>query len=402
MNILLLGNGFDLHHKLPTKYINFLHTVDFLSKNTTTEFKTIGDVFGNSKLFSIDKEIKESYELYKDVYDKVELDKDAIDRLRSMAKSNMWYSYLSNSIKEDITWIDFEQEISRVVECFRRLLSEKSPTIVFRGRLKDEGLVYIAKTFDFYLDPNRSGVVVGGQKVKDEYVVCSPIGSENKIIDKQKIVDVLYSELEVLAEGLKIYLKCFVESIVKLIANNKAFDNWKEAFESVDKIISFNYTNTCEKIYEKEVIHLHGSIDSKIILGINPDESDMLGTVDTLFMPFKKYFQRVINKTDDGYIGTINDIVDMNIICKLVVIGHSLDTTDKDIIEQLFSCADQIYVLEYNKTDAFRHIKNLVKMFGKSDFDSMRNRQKLVFAPLLIDMKDLIWSDIVTLDPIVF
>ena len=30
MNVLFLGNGFDLFHKLPTKYINFLNTVDSL------------------------------------------------------------------------------------------------------------------------------------------------------------------------------------------------------------------------------------------------------------------------------------------------------------------------------------------------------------------------------------
>jgi len=32
MNVLFLGNGFDLHHHLPTKYINFLNTIDSLSQ----------------------------------------------------------------------------------------------------------------------------------------------------------------------------------------------------------------------------------------------------------------------------------------------------------------------------------------------------------------------------------
>ena len=30
MNVLLLGNGFDLNHMFPTSYINFLNTVNFL------------------------------------------------------------------------------------------------------------------------------------------------------------------------------------------------------------------------------------------------------------------------------------------------------------------------------------------------------------------------------------
>ena len=33
MNVLLLGNGFDLNCGLPTKYINFLQIVDFLEQN---------------------------------------------------------------------------------------------------------------------------------------------------------------------------------------------------------------------------------------------------------------------------------------------------------------------------------------------------------------------------------
>ena len=52
MNILLLGNGFDLYHKLPTRYDNFLHTVNFLINSYTKEMTTIADIFGQ-EIFSI-------------------------------------------------------------------------------------------------------------------------------------------------------------------------------------------------------------------------------------------------------------------------------------------------------------------------------------------------------------
>ena len=48
MNLLLLGNGFDIYHKIPTKYENFLHTIEFLKKSYNSDMKTIGDVFSNS------------------------------------------------------------------------------------------------------------------------------------------------------------------------------------------------------------------------------------------------------------------------------------------------------------------------------------------------------------------
>ena len=74
MNILLLGNGFDLYHKLPTRYDNFLHTIDFLVKNYKPEMKTIADVFGDSRIQKEDAFIYECYLKHKEVYEKIALE----------------------------------------------------------------------------------------------------------------------------------------------------------------------------------------------------------------------------------------------------------------------------------------------------------------------------------------
>ena len=58
MNILLLGNGYDLNYKLPTSYRNFLLTIDFLTKHNLENIHTVGDVFGNPDLNTQDKFIK--------------------------------------------------------------------------------------------------------------------------------------------------------------------------------------------------------------------------------------------------------------------------------------------------------------------------------------------------------
>lgn len=50
MIVLLLGNGFDLNHKFPTSYINFLNTVTFLRETDREKLSTVGHVFGNEKL----------------------------------------------------------------------------------------------------------------------------------------------------------------------------------------------------------------------------------------------------------------------------------------------------------------------------------------------------------------
>ena len=118
MNILLLGNGFDLYHNLPTKYINFLNTVIFLKNNSLVNIKTIGDIFCCEKLNSRDKEIYKSYNEYKEIYDRVEIDLNDLNDLIKLAENNMWFSYLSSSLEKDMTWIDFEKEISAVIKSF--------------------------------------------------------------------------------------------------------------------------------------------------------------------------------------------------------------------------------------------------------------------------------------------
>ena len=50
MKVLLLGNGFDLFHHFPTRYIDFLSVVNFLIENYNSNFKNVGQVLGNQQL----------------------------------------------------------------------------------------------------------------------------------------------------------------------------------------------------------------------------------------------------------------------------------------------------------------------------------------------------------------
>lgn len=74
MKVLLLGNGFDLNHKFPTSYINFLNTITFLRETDRDKLSTIGHVFGNEKLQKKDSFIKECYKKHSRIYDGVTID----------------------------------------------------------------------------------------------------------------------------------------------------------------------------------------------------------------------------------------------------------------------------------------------------------------------------------------
>ena len=90
MNVFLLGNGFDLHHKFPTSYLNFLNTMKFLTEKYDDSFDTVAHVFGNEELQNKDNFIKECYEQHSRVYKITVLPEDKIKDMITHIKDNTW------------------------------------------------------------------------------------------------------------------------------------------------------------------------------------------------------------------------------------------------------------------------------------------------------------------------
>ena len=88
MNILLIGNGFDIYHNFPTKYENFLHAVDFLEKNYNETMQNVSDVFSNKKLQDVDGFIEECYKVHNESYKKSDLNRERIIKLIELKNTN--------------------------------------------------------------------------------------------------------------------------------------------------------------------------------------------------------------------------------------------------------------------------------------------------------------------------
>lgn len=390
MRVLLLGNGFDLYYKLPTKYINFLHTVSFLVENYTEEMRTVGDILGHPRLQEVDNWIRDSYEANKAFCDRAVFDQKEVEHLIKLAEGNMWYSYFLRFVGKNITWIDFEKEIGTVLsgiresfqaDCAGRLFSASS--LVMEHTLRN---------FDFYADP------VGRHnfKFKLEFLLEEPTGSGNYVIDTKKIIERLSESLDGLAEMLQIYLSQFAESIVKELAKEDRSEDWLAQLRA-DKVLSFNYTNTYEKLFPgSHVEHIHGTTRREIVLGINPDADDVLDTVDTTFLPFKKYFQRVVRKTDLGYLALVHHIRGeygpRDKFVALTAMGHSLDVTDKDVIMEMFSLATQIAVIYHDQQALSSYVNKLVQIYGKEEFDLLRLEKDLRFLSIDTDIDRYLYS----------
>ena len=376
MDILLLGNGFDLSYSLPTQYINFLHTVDFLVNHYSESMQTSGDVFSDRRLQEADGFIVKCYEEHKRVYDNAPLQRENILSLIEKAKENLWFSYLLKSVHKNIKWIDLEREIGTVILGIQKSfeVTKRIFTLSSLGALSS----HVLETFGFYL------VRLNGPSVqfKADYIVENPAGSRNYALDTARIAEELSLSLYELVEMLRLYLLEFVDRPVSLFDKEDYESAWFAELQP-DYVVTFNYTRTYEMFQPNtKVLHIHGEIEDKIVLGINPDDSDEITSIDTTFLPFKKYFQRVVWKTDAAYLGLVAHLKEVEEDISLCVMGHSLDVTDEDIIKELFGSASKITVLYRNQNSLATYVSKLIEIYGKKEFDYLRYNRGLKFVSI--------------------
>ena len=91
MNILIVGNGFDLSHYLPTKYDHFMVAMQAIENwDEPKEDMGFDDLFGSlyekeDYFFSYTKEIYKT--------DEIKISVEQIEKLKNQLKENVWYQY---------------------------------------------------------------------------------------------------------------------------------------------------------------------------------------------------------------------------------------------------------------------------------------------------------------------
>lgn len=120
--ILILGNGFDLAHFLPTKYDHFMHAmrnVENYDKDEPMVFEDLYTDLLSSENYFFDNTTK----LYKT--QEIILPLDEVKKLQDKLKKNGWFQYFKSYLDSGIdTWIDFENEMEVVLNAVCYIISE--------------------------------------------------------------------------------------------------------------------------------------------------------------------------------------------------------------------------------------------------------------------------------------
>ena len=434
MNILVIGNGFDLAHELPTKYTHFLffcnialeiikenhievpeNKVDYIKwiKDTDKDLQLIADDTNKFVCNECAKNITErDKRVYRDILYKYFIsnffnencDQELIKEIFYLIHSNLWVEYfLQCNTYQKENWIDFESEISEVIQSLDDDMHGLSQVYNIEDVVYDLSNSFLKEKYSDYIDAVQP---------------INPVDNGfSEGISVKEIRNKLLNDLNRLIRALEIYLCDYVE---KIEIEKKSPDIGGLEF---DFILSFNYTHIFSKLYnvssqfKKEVAdqfdYLHGEAKinnnietNNMVLGIDEYLPDDRKNKDIEFIAFKKFYQRIYKGTGSKYKDWINAIREENNIymerkhdCEiylenievldhkkeemrvklkqlnenpprhnLYIFGHSLDVTDKDILRDLI-LIDNVHttIFYYNKDTMGQQITNLVKVIGQDE-----------------------------------
>ena len=331
-----------------------------------------------------------------------------LDEIFACINGNAWINYFRNCPSYvGKNWIDFETEISKVIRC----LDEARKMIENEENVRD---------------------------IKDEKgkILNSIVEATNRkiytVLDNVRAIDEfskdLYAELEKMIRALEMYISEFVQNI-PIELKSKGIENLNPSH-----IVSFNYSNTYERLYGvgkiTEYDYIHGKADinntiqtNNMVLGIDEYLPEELQDKETEFIAFKKYYQRIykmnkrltetwcseIKKEAERERSSREFLMDEQIKFDLVskgdgvaynwrsyekmrrdleteydaqhpkhelyIFGHSLDVTDKDILRELL-LNDNVNttIFYYKRKNEFGNDDNGRKDYG----EKIRNLVKVI------------------------
>lgn len=356
MDILVIGNGFDLAHGLKTSYKDFL---DYCQERNSKRF--IGAVnYGTTFI------------------------------------DNIWLRhFIIRNQKLGNTWIDIEQEIYYIIKTVSKAIYNLS-----NGEMESIFPIIFSVQkdiidFDFnnicdYLKTSYYNYETNGE----EYINIEPNDFSRLytyIKNYHGFITFLYDKLREFTKEFENYLE---NNVLKELPEESKYQLSLQPIgvQPKDKdvyVLSFNYTNTCEKLYKNKFntycnlrikpIYIHGKVfnskDCNLVMGThsfsNERTSSNTNPIPVDFNIFKKHNQRHRYETIEAYQDFLKVLTDHQRIIKPVfhVVGHSLDKTDHNILKHVFliNKNSTIKIYYHNEEAQERLINNITNIIGEEE-----------------------------------
>ena len=406
MNILILGNGFDLALGLPTKYTDFLEFAkvieelypDGVKPNIDLIQKIITNApfgyFSSNGALNRDDIINKLGRAFASENNALLIMNDFHFCIHRNAWITYFYQrYMQEQIGGD-NWIDIEKEIKDVIQYFSLIRytshMERLPNLRYREKAKHKKRIYISAVLKLIrehknsIETDRGVYFAYKERFREDFCrfVCA----------------------------FEIYLDFFVRHSLKSNAElPKILYNVKEP-----RILSFNYTSFYSDLLTNtssapEMCFVHGRLsylerraaerrekgatytvkeifkENNIIIGFDEylDENKKNEQLELVY--YRKYFQRIAKGTGSEYLGWLSEYqyqetakerfsddginsLESRMPNHVYICGHSMDPTDKEIFKDILlrEPNDTKVTIYYHDEDAHeRIITNLIAIIGQ-------------------------------------
>ena len=346
-NLLIIGNGFDLEHDLKTHYTDFFDTIN---NNVSSKNEII---LNNNKYL-----IK--------------------DNNKYLIKDNNLLLYLIKEYKQNKlqgnNWIDIETELKKIISLIEEInINNFIDNMSYYSGDEYTTIKKIQSKSSYYFKNCLFPFIIGNNYYK--YI------NEHYNIS----IKILEKDLNELTNMLRDYL------LEQDISNLTKTKDISDIDYKITHVLSFNYTDTFRKIYsdidDDKIDFIHGSLNkNNLVLGINETltEDTANKIVDTVY--FKKYFQRIYKKTDYKYVSWLDptDYKNYADFDTVYIHGHSLDESDKEILEKIINSVLKKYtptvkIFYYDEKHYRQEVTNLIKILGKDVFQKYYFQNRIIF-----------------------
>lgn len=329
-NVLVIGNGFDLHHGMKTSYADLLRF--YISVR--------------------DKSIQ------------YELDSEKLDIVMRWIENSFFDYFISDyeERKRTKTWIDLEHGVKQYIKTVLDFFNNQNEGIRKKDLQKSIALIDYRKHSQEIVHMLLNSHCLG-ETGKDYIKIADRFITFQGLYDLDAMIEAFAEELTQLEKIVSYYL----ETIEPFIRCNK---NEYRQFEQIHRlkpeyVISFNYTKTICDLYNfdfSNISFVHGELTTKnVVLGYDDiDHSD-----DDIV--FKKYYRRIIKRTNTIDYTKMHDqeggfLIERNVF----IFGHSLDISDEDILRPILERYNTT-IFYLDDVDYAKKIRNLFMLLEKEE-----------------------------------
>lgn len=411
--IILIGNGFDLAHGMPTSYKDFIedywgNIIDKVHDSRkvyedecvyfSTDIQTLAHLVSKNTEHSI-----------QDIQKQISSFKNSLYGVKAKIKFNMLNKFLENISKLSSinNWVDIENEYYKFLSNFINphadylcKISQLNSDFSKIKELLESYLLMVVENSNIHKNSNIEAIINSEFELRDftetgfdeiikaEYDKIQNLGKEDW--DKLGISPLTMKEIN-------LYNNLDWDKFKKQLSRPSVAKNHFNLSPNNTLFLNFNYTTT-EKLYlnyntgNQDVIHIHGELGNSknpIIFGYG----DELG---------KEYFE-IENLNDNSYLENIKSIKyldtdnykkTLNFIesdkYQIFVLGHSCGNSDRTLLNTLFehdNCVS-IKVFYHKKDDGTDNYSDVIRNISRNfnSKSSMRNKvvNKMYCEPLTI------------------